>query len=184
MKLSHFLLGPLLLLVLALSPLGYSADADEEDWQVPVTVGKNGWMIYTNARFGFALPVPPAMKAQRPPDNGDGMEFNSLDGKVKLIGYGSFNIDGIGDVEARWNSALEEPNRTITYKRKTEGWYVVSGVTKEGVGFYERYTANSKYCAGWSIAYPQAEEAKYAKWVERIAKGYDPRLGKGDDTVQ
>jgi hypothetical protein len=155
--------------------------AAEEAWQVPVTVGKDGWMIYGNPRFGFVLPVPPGMKALRPPDNGGGQAFESADGKVSLASYGSHNVDGLGDVEANWKEELAEKGRTITYKKKTDTWYVVSGVTGEGTGFYTRYTSDKEHCAGWTMTYPQAEEKRYTAWVERVAKGYEARLGKGQD---
>ena len=61
-----------------------SAEAAEEDWNIPVTLGKDGWMIYENPRFGFSLPVPPNMKTTRPPDNGGDQQFISLDDKVSL----------------------------------------------------------------------------------------------------
>ncbi|RBP42680.1 hypothetical protein DES53_106389 [Roseimicrobium gellanilyticum] len=163
---------------------GASIQAEEEKWDVPLEADKDGWKIYRNARFGMVLPVPPGLTPTRPPDNGDGQAFKSADGKVTLLVYGSFNIDGLGDVAARWKTALAAPDRTITYKRKTEEWYVVSGVTKDGIGFYERYTANSKYCSGWEMTYPQSEEKKYSTWIERIAKGYEARLGKGVDTLE
>ncbi|MGV3663453.1 MAG: hypothetical protein ACO1TE_24995 [Prosthecobacter sp.] len=160
------------------------ATAQEENWQVPVTVGKDGWMLHKNARFGSVLPVPPGMVALRPPDNGDGQTFASADGKVTLAAWGAFNVDGNGDLEPSWQAALAEPGRTITYKVKKAGWYVISGVMKDGTGFYERHTASSKYVAGWKMTYPQAEEKKYSPWVERIAKGYEARLGQGVDRLE
>lgn len=160
------------------------ASNDEESWQIPVTVGKDGWLFYTNGRFGTAFPVPPGMRAQRPPDNGGGQSFVSADGRVTLTGGGFFNVDGMGSIENSWKHALAVPNRTITYKVKKANWCVVSGVTKEGMGFYERYDANEKYASGWFMTYPQADEKKYAPWIERIAKGYQPRLGKGYDTSE
>lgn len=173
-----------LLMVMLASGLSFAAiltHAEEETWQVPVTVGKDGWMIYQNERFGGILPVPPGMVPTRPPDNGDGQRFVSSDGKVILFIYGSFNVEGNGDLEPRWKEALAEPGRTITYKVKKDGWYVISGVMQDGTGFYERYTANSRHGAGWQMTYPQAEEKKYAPWVERVAKGHLPNLGKGYD---
>jgi hypothetical protein len=155
--------------------------AEEENWQVPVTLGKDGWMVFANPRFGFVLPVPPGMKALRPPDNGGGQAFETSDGKVRLTGFGSHNVDGFGDVEKNWKEELAQKGRAITYKRKTESWYVISGTMEDGTGFYTRYDANAKHCAGWILTYPQAEEKRYAPWVERIAKGYEARLGKGDD---
>lgn len=189
MKRSCTLLGLTFLLLLscglALLP-AHAADEEKEDetWQVPVTLGPDGWMIYENERFGFAIPVPAGLLPTHPPANGDGQRFVSADEKATLVAYGSFNVEGNGDLEARWKDDLAEAGRTITYKRKTEKWYVISGVMKDGTAFYHRYTADSKYTAGWSLTYPQADEKKYSAWVERIAKGYDARLGKGFDTLE
>lgn len=151
---------------------------------MPVTLGPDGWLMYQNPRFGGIIPVPPGLVALRPPYNGDGQAFATPDGKAVLTMWGAFNVDGNGDLERRWKEDLAEPDRTITYKHKAKSWYVISGVRKDGTGFYSRHTANSQYQAGWQLVYPQAEEKKYAPWVERIAKGYDPRLGKGDDTLE
>ncbi len=160
------------------------AEEDPEAWQVPVLLGKDGWMTYENPRFGFLLPVPPGMKTERPPDNGGGQSFVSADGKVTLVGWGHFNVDdAIAGVDAAYKDELAKEGRTITYKRKTETWYVVSGVNKDGSGFYVKYSADAKYYAGFSIRYPQADEKKYQPWIERIAKEWQARLGKGADTL-
>lgn len=161
-----------------------SAQENEENWQVPVTLGQDGWMIYENARFGAVIPVPPGMRALIPPANGDGQTFYSLDNSVRLTVYSAFNVDGNGDLDTRYKSDQNLPGRKVTYKRKTKDWFVISGVSEDGTGFYERFTSNKKYVSGWTFSYPQAEEKKYALWVERIAKGYQPRLGQGEDRLE
>ena len=166
-------------------PVPCHADDEKPDaWQIPVLLGKDGWMTYQNPRFGFSLPVPPGMKSERPPDNGSGQQFTSPDGKVSVSGSAHFNNDPeISGLEPAYKSELAVPDRTITYKLKKDGWYVVSGVNKDGTGFYKKYAANAKYYAAFSITYPQADEKKYQAWIERIAKDWQPRLGKGDDTL-
>lgn len=169
----------ILLIVLMTASLCRAADSDES-WKVRVLLGNDGWMLYENPRFGFALPVPPAMKAERPPDNGGGQIFISADG-MRLAAWAHFNTDGAASVEAEWKNELAVKNRTITYKRKTDGWYVVSGVNQDGTGFYTKYFADAQYFAYFSILYPQADEKKYQPVIERIAKDFQPRLGKGAD---
>lgn len=158
--------------------------SDEEERPVIVVLGRDGWMTYTNGRFGCSIAVPPGMGATRPPDNGGGQEFATPDGKVRLLVGGYFNIDETDLVSEEYEQALAKKNRTITYKRKTADWYVVSGVTADGTGFYEKLTANKKYASGWSMTYPQSQEKLYAPWIERIAKEYRANLGKGHDTVE
>lgn len=180
---------PLLPLALALGifaacPAGIARAEKEETWEVGVTLLKDGWMTYSNGRFGCSLPIPPGLKPLRPADNGGGQSFASLDDKVRITIGGHFNVDGNGDVEKNWEWALAVKDRTITYKRKTADWYVISGVSKDGTGFYEKYAANAKYCAGWTMTYPQVDEKRYAPWIERMAKGFDPAFGTGADTVE
>lgn len=95
-------------------------------------------MIYENPRFGFRLPIPPGMKPTRPPMNGDGQNFISLDSSVALTAWGSFNVDNFGDVDARRKAALAQPDVIITYQRKTDHWFVISGTNSDGTAFYER----------------------------------------------
>jgi hypothetical protein len=157
---------------------------EDQNWQVPVTLGGDGWMLYKNQRFGFVLPVPPGMHAAPPPTNGDGQGFHSLDGHTHLVGSGCFNLENSEDIEVRWKEELAEEGRTITYKKKTETWFVISGIEKGGTLFYLRHTSDENYCALWSITYPKADEKKVAEWIDRISKDYEPGLGKGDDKLE
>lgn len=172
----------LFILLAVLCPASLPAQNEEKE-KAPLATGKDEWTTYRNPRFGMVLPVPPGMIAQRPPDNGGGQAFRSADGKAELIVWGSFNVDHLGDITARWKTALLEPGRTITYKRQTEKWFVISGTRKDGTAFYERYDADKNHCAGWLITYPQAEEKTYSALIDRIAKGYKANLGKGEDHI-
>ena len=169
--------------IVGIIPMRITAE-EEDEWRVPVTLGADGWMYYENARFGTAFPVPPGMKALRPPDNGGGQAFASIDGKITLTGGGSFNVNEDPTIESSWKYAVKVPDRTITYQVKKDNWYVISGTTKDGKGFYEKFIINKKYQAGWSMTYPLADEKKCSLWIERIAKGFDPRFGKGHDRVE
>lgn len=149
-----------------------------------LSMAQDGWTRYENPRFGFVIPVPPGLEAERPPNNGDGQAWSSPDGKIQLAAWGSFNVDHMSDVEALWEEELAVEGRTVTYKRKTAGWFVVSGVEADGSHFYLRHTADAKYAAGWRITYPASEDAKVSAWIERIAKDYEARLGQGVDRIE
>lgn len=151
--------------------------------RVPLALAQDGWKRYENPRFGFVIPVPPGLVAEEPPANGDGQAYTSPDGRIRLAAWGSFNIDGFSDVEERWKEALAVEGRTVTYQRRTAGWFVVSGVEADGTHFYFRHNADANYAAGWFITYPAEAEKEVSAWIERIAKGYEARLGKGADTI-
>lgn len=146
-------------------------------------LGQDAWKRYENPRFGFVIPVPRDLRPERPPDNGGGQAWSSRDGRIRLVAWGSFNVDGFDNVEARWKEELAFEGRTVTYQRKTADWFVVSGIEADGSHFYLRHNADAKYAAGWRITYPAAEDKRVSAWIERIAKGYEARLGQGGDRI-
>ena len=138
------------------------------------------WRKYTNGRFGFVLSYPATLVASREPDNGAGREFHTKDEAFSVCAQAHFlRVDDGDTLEERWNEELATPDVTITYKRKADTWYVVSGVTKEGTEYYHKlYTKGSNWVA-LDMTYPRAQKAKYDKWVAQIAKRFVPFL-EGD----
>lgn len=93
----------------------------------------DSWKEYTNGRFGFLLRYPGTLLASREPDSGDGREFHTPDKEFSVVALGHFLISDAGDsLEKRWQDDLKSLGDTITYKKKTATWYVVSGVAKNG----------------------------------------------------
>jgi hypothetical protein len=142
---------------------------------------EGGWKKYTNARFGFSVEYPPTLQASREPDNGAGREFHTANKEFSLTAHAHFI--GVADekesIDTLWSDALKELGSTITYKKKTATWYVVSGVTKEGTEYYHKLHTEGKNMAEIRISYPHAKNAKYDPWVERISKSFIPFL-RGD----
>jgi hypothetical protein len=131
------------------------------------------WRKYENARFGFVLTYPASLVPSREPDNGDGREFHSRDHEFSVAAMAHFFVPDSGDsLEARWKEELETPNVTITYKKKGDSWYVVSGTTKDGTEYYHKLITQGPNWAAFHITYPQARHQKYAPWVERIEKDF------------
>lgn len=130
------------------------------------------WKTYTNARFGFRLLHPPELMASRPPDNGDGREFHTRDKEFSVAAFAHFMQEG-ESLETLWKRELEELDATVTYKRKGDGWFVLSGV-RDGTEYYRKTFVKKGNFASFHITYPHARAAKYDPWVERIAKGFVP----------
>lgn len=138
------------------------------------------WPEYKNARFGFLLKYPAGLVASREPDNGGGREFHSKDKEFSVTAFAHFLMVSDGDsLEKQWADELKELGDTVTYKKKTKDWYVVSGVTKGGTEYYHKFFASGSVYAAFQITYPHASNKKYDPWVERIAKEFVPFL-KGD----
>lgn len=133
------------------------------------------WKKYENARFGFVLSYPATLIAGPEPTNGGGREFHSADKEFSVASFAHFFVPESGDsFDTRWKEELETPDVTITYKKKTPNWYVVSGVTKDGTEYYHKlYTKGSNWAA-FHITYPRAKNKKYDPWVTRIEKSFVP----------
>jgi hypothetical protein len=130
---------------------------------------------YANARFGFVLTYPNTLIAGAEAMNGGGCEFRSADGEFSLAAFAHFFVPDSGDsFEKRWQEELDTPNVTISYKKKTPTWYVVSGVTKDGTEYYHKLYRKGSSWAAFHITYPHAKNKQYDAWVTRIAKDFVP----------
>lgn len=140
------------------------------------------WNEYLNRRFGFRIDYPASLESGRPPDDGAGQEFHSVDGKVSLAVQAHF-LQGPSDtLEARWQKALNAYGGAITYKKKGKDWYVISGVLPNGFEYYLKFAVQGGNWASFEITYPHAERARCDPWVEQMAKSFIPFLpGDGYD---
>lgn len=135
---------------------------------------------YSNARFGFVLTYPGALVASPSPENGAGREFHTADGEFSVVAQGHFLSQDDGDsLEKRWNEELKEGGDTVTFKKKTATWYVVSGVGKNGVEYYTKLFVKGSNWVEFRITYPHAKNMKYDPWVAQIEKAFVPFL-EGD----
>ena len=142
------------------------------------------WRKYTNERFGFTLSYPSTLVAGVEAQNGSGREFHTPDMTFSLAVSAHFFAPDIGDTfEARWNEELSSLGDTINYKKKTDAWYVVSGVAKDGTEYYHKKMRKGGNWVAFHITYPHAQNAKYDKWVEEIAKRFVPFLDGDYDRV-
>jgi hypothetical protein len=139
------------------------------------------WKTYTNARFGFRLGYPPGLVASRAPDNGGGQEFHTKDKEFSILAYAHFVPEG-DTLEKMWAEELKQLGKAVTYQRKTEAWYVVSGV-KDGAEFYHKTFVKDGNFAAFQITYPHAKSEQYDRWVKRIAKEFVPFLPGDYDRV-
>ncbi len=141
------------------------------------------WRKYFNARFGYVLSYPVGLIAGPEAMNGDGREFHTKDGEFSLAVSAHFFVPDSGDTfEKRWE---EEQNTsdgaTVSYKKKTADWYVVSGLTKDGTEYYHKLYRQKANWAAFQITYPHAKTKQYDPWVERIARSFVPfRAGDFD----
>jgi hypothetical protein len=142
------------------------------------------WRPYVNQRFGYSIDIPTGLLwPLPPPENGDGLAFESADGQVSVSVFGSNNaLEWRFDDYFQAALAREDLGR-VTYQRKTEGWYVLSGYrpapTSNWTGeviFYERVAINSGGSAvsGLLILFPPAMKEFMDPIVTRLSRSLTP----------
>jgi hypothetical protein len=142
------------------------------------------WRPYVNQRFGYSVDIPTGfLWPLPPPPNGDGLAFESADGQVSVSVWGSNNaLEWSFDDYFRAALAREDLGR-VTYQRKTEGWYVLSGYrpapTPNWTGeviFYERVAIDSggNAISGLLVLFPPALKDFMDPIVTRLSRSLMP----------
>jgi hypothetical protein len=96
---------------------------------------------------------------------------------------GEFNVEAVVQsaaaaqdetLESRMQKEIELLVGTVTYQKKGDTWFVLSGVTPDGTEYYRKlYIAGSQWVT-LRITYPHAQNKKYDKWVTRMEKTFIP----------
>ena len=143
------------------------------------------WTTYVNPRFGTRAEVPlNKFHADRPPENGDGQSWTSVDGEGRISVYGSYLVvaDTLqGYREFSLNTARKD-GVAITYSAGGRNWFSYSG-TQGSVIVYMKALL-SKDCDPPIVhhiylRYPAAQREGYDAIVARMAKSL--RAGRAGD---
>lgn len=131
-----------------------------------------GWERYDNARFGFAIDIPPGFVGDGESDNGDGQTFYKASGAQGLLVWGGslpYGFDA-GVTEAM-DYAIAENGWNIAYQASTPRWASFSGVK----GFRILYQRMILLCDGSSYAafraeYSVADSADMDPVIEKLVQ--------------
>ncbi len=119
-----------------------------------------GWIVYTNARFQFALCYPShLLKKQSPPENGDGQEFKNAD-LVDLTAFGRYEDVSLADLEMYRAGELEGKSGKITYRFRGESFFVLSGLDGDSVFYSKTYLYNG-IVKSFQLRYPLQRRSVY-----------------------
>ena len=136
---------------------------------------ETGWRQFPNERFGFVLTYPSSLVGSRLPDNGAGCEFHSRDGEFSVAAYAHFLRPDEGlTLESMWKDELKKGEYTVTYKKKGDTWFVVSGVGKNGFEYYHKVYTKRTVWVSLDMTYPHEKNKKYDPWVAAIEKKFVP----------
>jgi hypothetical protein len=137
---------------------------------LPALARADDWGRYENARFGYALDVPPGCAGAGEADNGDGQVFRSADGTQLLRVYGGNILEA--DFEAAIAAAMGyagDAGWSLSYQRATPTWASYSG-TRNGMILYARaivLCGGTQY-ASFELEYPRRDLAPMNAVVDRL----------------
>jgi len=120
------------------------------------------YQIYRNDRYGFLMEYPSDFVAQTPPVNGDGLKFDSKDGRAELIGSG---INNVGSPEPEpINTYIgytldDAQGGTIKYQHIEKTWFVISW-EKDGIIYYNKTFWGTGSTNAMNFRYP-ADQADF-----------------------
>ncbi|MHB1104307.1 MAG: hypothetical protein ACYC0C_16340 [Devosia sp.] len=134
------------------------------------------WHSYENARFGYAIGVPPGFSGEGEADNGDGQLFNSGDGTQLLRVYGGNVIED--SFEAAVGDSMDyarDDGWALSYKRVTPSWASWSG-SRNGMVLYARAIAlcGGEQYAAFELEYPERDLKAMNPVIERLVGSLKP----------
>ena len=133
------------------------------------------WEAYENARFGYAIDLPPGFSGSGEPANGDGQVFFSADGTQLLRVHGGNALDGFEEAVEGAMEAARDIGWTLTYERVTPSWASFSG-TRNGLITYARAIAlcGGEQYASFQLDYPERDLDRMHAVVERLVASLEP----------
>jgi hypothetical protein len=155
--------------------------------QMPPKEMAAGLTTYTNDKHGFSLTYPVGQLLALPQATPDLFQAVSKDGKARLQAGTVSNYDGKslgGYRDFLINSAY--PDAKLGDAPMLGKGFVVAGVKSDGTtGFYHRvsFVCGGRNITSWSLQYPAAEQASYAKLIEQVDRDYDVGNGNCDKTA-
>jgi hypothetical protein len=135
---------------------------------------------YCNDRFGFCLDVPSILKKQLAP-NGDGLSlrmsiFDDGTKPFNILAFGNthINIDELPHSLEEVLKSYKEDVEKITYQKKEDNWFVISGYNDSGKSiFYKKVYVGKQNLNSLSIHYPRKDKKLYDDVVNRIVGSFN-----------
>jgi hypothetical protein len=131
---------------------------------------EEAWRTYVNSRYGYSLCYPASLfHPGAEPDAHDGVTFEGPPGATFIV-HGSYKAtsDTPASVAANELSAVAGGPITATYQAAKNNWAVASGIASDRIVF-TRQVLKGDVMAGFEIAYPLNEKARFGPIVTRLS---------------
>jgi hypothetical protein len=133
------------------------------------------WSNYVNARYAYAIDIPPGFAAIAEAGNGDGGTAQSSDGRAKLSVWGGYMMADsfAAEIAPRIEQDRQE-GWNVTYDRHAEDWASWSGSRDIRI-FYQRSLLGCEGAAiHFRLEYDAGQRKAYDPIVARLVKSLQP----------
>jgi eukaryotic-like serine/threonine-protein kinase len=131
-----------------------------------------GYSQYANPRYGFTALWPSSLRAQPPPEDGDGQAWTSADGQVLLAAYGANNVL---DYSPAQDEAADARLMSVVYVNISGDIVTVSGYTNNGRTIvYQRDVVGPGSIDTLYWSYPANQKAQLDAAVTQTALTFQP----------
>jgi hypothetical protein len=131
------------------------------------------WSHYENARFAYAIDVPPGFAGRGEADNGDGQVFSTPTAELRVYGRYILESDFEDEVKALQMTAAKA-GWTITYEATTPRWASYSGIQGARVFYARAISLCDGALAEFSLTYGKADIGAFNPIVERLVRSLKP----------
>jgi hypothetical protein len=146
----------------------------------PVWAQAGAWERYRSERFGYSLLFPADLLSPREESqNGQGVEFVSEDGRIRLKVLVVYNEDRVTPEQYRAALIKEFPQYgAIEYGPMGQSWFVLSGVRGSSI-YYQKvmFACGGRLINAFALTYPEERKGAYDPIVTSIEKNFHPASG-------
>ncbi|EYR83077.1 hypothetical protein [Shinella sp. DD12] len=143
---------------------------------LPAAAFAQGWEPYANARFGFAVDVPPGFTLVQEADNGDGRTY--ANGEAKLSVWANHLVIGsFADEVASRRMAYLREGWDLSYERQAAGWASLSGTLVDSILYHRIIALCDEAAASFVLEYPQSMKAEMSPLIGKPVKSLRPAEG-------
>lgn len=129
-----------------------------------------GYMHYTNSRFGYSIDVPNSYALIFKPDNADGAIFKDNNFNRTIRVYATY-------FNTAYEDQLKNLHGKVTYSDLQEDFYVISWLD-QGTIYYKKVYFTKEESAGFILEYPINDKEVMDEVVSHIAETLIPRWKK------
>jgi len=145
---------------------------------LPLPVG--AWETYRNPTSGYAISLPGAPFAVEERPDGQGVTLIDIAGRGQIDVYGAENTENLSPRELEAVLGEAERIREVTYARRGNSWFVLSGYYhREGddsddLIFYAKFmfSADRSRFAGFEASYPEGDRARWDPIIEAMEDSF------------